>query len=93
MYCFYQQYRLLLRINVCRSILPNKDKTDRMTKIVIRDVARLFCCNTCTGFVLTTFHFIVHSVKEPQRKLGNMLTPPVSDFHFPFGVPRNLLNV
>ncbi len=53
-----------------------------------------FSCNTCTGFVLTTFNFsITHSVKEPQRKLGTMPTPPISDFPFSVWHPHNLLNV
>jgi hypothetical protein len=51
-----------------------------------------FSCNTCTGFVLTTFHFsVTHSVKEPQRKLGTMPTPPVSDFPFSVWHPPQLV--
>lgn len=50
-----------------------------------------FNCNTCTGFVLTTFHFFVtHSVKEPQTKLGTIPTPPVSDFPFSVWHPPQL---
>ena len=48
-------------------------------------------CNTCTGFVLTNFHFsIEHSVKEPQRKLGTMPTPPISDFPYSIWHPPQL---
>lgn len=50
-----------------------------------------FNCNTCTGFVLTNFHFsIEHSVKEPQRKLGTMPTPPISDFPYSIWHPPQL---
>ena len=42
-----------------------------------------FSCNTCAGFVLTTFNFsVTHSVKEPQIKIRTIAITPVSDFPF-----------
>ncbi len=42
-----------------------------------------FSCNTCSGFVLSTFNFsITHSLKEPQIKIRTIAISPVSDFPF-----------
>lgn len=48
-------------------------------------------CNTCTGFVITTFHFsIIHTIKQPKKKLGIITVTPVSDFPFSVWHPPQL---
>ncbi|ATA90031.1 hypothetical protein ACI75Y_12865 [Capnocytophaga stomatis] len=50
-----------------------------------------FSCNTCTGFVITTFHFsIIHTIKQPKKKLGIITVIPVSDFPFSVWHPPQL---
>lgn len=48
-------------------------------------------CNTCTGFVITSFYVsIIDSLQLPVKKLGAIPAPSVSDFPYSIWHPPQL---
>jgi hypothetical protein len=48
-------------------------------------------CNTCTGFVITSFYFsIANSFQLPEKKLGVITTSPISDFPYSIWHPPQI---
>lgn len=48
-------------------------------------------CNTCTGFIITSFYsLIINSVQQPEKKLGVITASPVSDFPYSVWHPPQL---
>lgn len=48
-------------------------------------------CNTCAGFVITSFYSLAaNAVQQPEKKLGVITVSPVSDFPFSVWHPPQL---